>query len=425
VRRELGAIGAALATMLVAPSAVSAEPAPRDPLVFVADPKLGVETTVRTTDSLARVIYRYEDALPSVDLDERTIGGKAVAVLGRGLKLVLLDEPIAEIASLVSHEVAGHGARARELGLDPTFLFYLPGIYRRIFAPSDDAPAGAYTQYLSPSPVEGDRAIVGTLGGLEANYVHAWWINARIVRAGGRVHHGDLLVYMASKLSYANSFFSVPGEDEAGNDVGNYVSGLQDRSNQWRAEDRRRIAGRLGAAYLWNLFDPTLLYAAYGTLVSSIWEGRRVSNMPLPRIDGTTVFLSPRFALSPFGAEHTLDLFLARGRRMVDLYGRVGSSGLADSYGAGVRVLGLPVSERVALGGELDVWRQPEILLEERGVYDRPYRLGMNAGVFGDVHVAGAVGITGKLAVKTPGFIVGQPIGGGVHGYVGMSVAWR
>jgi hypothetical protein len=203
------------------------------------------------------------------------------------------------------------------------------------------------------------------------------------------------------------------------------VTGLQDRSNQWSAEDRRRISGRIGAAYLWNLFDPTLLYAAYGTLYEFLWRGERASRMPLPTIDGTTVFLSPRFALSPFGAEHALDLFLARGERMLDVYARVVSTGIWDAYGAGARVLGLRALDVLSIGAELDVWRAPEILLGERAVYDRPSRLGVNGGAFGDLTIGRGVGLTGKLAAKTSGFVLGQPIAAGIHGYLGLRLDWR
>lgn len=393
-----------------------------EPLVFVGSPKMGVESTVRSTDSVARLFYRYEGILPDVDIDESRFPGNVLGVLGRGVKLILVDEPLAELTSEISHEVGGHGGRARELGLDPTFLFYLPIVYRKVFAPNDDARAGAYTQFLTPNVVEGDRAMLGTLGGLEANYVHAWWINARIVRARGRVHHGDLLVYLASKLPYADSVYNVPGEGDPGNDISSYVTHLQDRFNRWRPGDRRAISGRLGAGYVWNLLDPTLFYALYGTLVANVGQGRPVTKMPLPRIGDTTIFLSPRFALSPFGAEQTLDLFLAQGSRMLDLYGRVVSSGLADAYGVGARVLGIRAGDRTTLGAELDLWRQPE-LLDARSVFERPQRLGLNAGAFFDVRVASIFGVTGKIASKTPGWMIGQPVGGGLHGYLGISLA--
>jgi hypothetical protein len=384
---------------------------------------MGVESTVRSTDSVARLFYRYEGVLPDAGIDESRFPGNVLGVLGRAVKLILVDEPLAELTSEISHEVGGHGGRARELGLDPTFLFYLPIVYRKVFAPSDEARAGAFTQFLTRNAVEGDRAMLGTLGGLEANYVHAWWINARIVRARGRVHHGDLLVYLASKLPYADSVYSVPPEGDGGNDIASYVTHLQDRFNRWRPDDRRAISRRLGAGYVWNLVDPTLLYAVYGTLVANVGQGRPVTKMPLPRIGDTTVLLSPRFALSPFGAEQTLDLFLGQGSGMLDLYGRVVSSGLADAYGVGARVLGIRAGDRTTLGAEIDLWRQPELLLDARGVFDRPQRLGLNAGAFFDVRVASIFGITGKIASKTPGWVVGQPASGGLHGYLGVSLA--
>ncbi|MBX3208691.1 MAG: hypothetical protein KF764_26900 [Labilithrix sp.] len=437
VRRAVGAKRLARAVVallgLASPAVASAEGPPREtparePYVFVADPKLGVETSVRTIDSLGRIAFRYEDSLPSFGIDERRFSGKVLGWLGRGLELVFLDEPIAEITSLVSHEAGGHGARARELGLRPTYLFYLPGIYRRLFSATEDERAGAFTSYRTTGLIEEPQSTIGTLGGLEANYVQAWWQNARIVRAGGWVHHGDLLVYGASKLPYADSFLSssieVRGSTSA-NDVESYVTGLQELSNGWRPEDRRRIARRLRAGYAWNLADPTLLYAIYGTVVSRLALGERRSRMPLPEIGGVTMLLSPRFGLTPFGGEQALDVFLADRRgQMLDVYARVGTSGLASYYGAGARALGVRAGSRVALGGELDVWRQPEILLDRRAVFDPPSRVGVNAGLYGDVWLTKELALTGKLAVKTPGYVSGLPISGGPHGYLGVSVAW-
>lgn len=431
VKRVTGA-AASLLALASSSGVASADPparAPaREPYVFVGDPKLGVETSVRTIDSLGRIAFRYEDTLPRFEIDERRFPGKLLGLLGRAAELVFLDQPIAELTGLVAHEAGGHGARARELGLRPTYLFYLPGIYRPLFSARDGERAGAFTTYQTEGLIEEPASVVGTLGGLEANYVHAWWLNARIVRAGGWVHHGDLLVYGASKLPYADSFLSSSLEERgatSANDVESYVTSLQELSNGWRAEDRRRIARRLAAGYLWNLADPTLLYALYGTVVSRLAFGQRTSRMPLPEIGGTTMLLSPRFALTPFGGEQGLDLFLADRRgAMLDVYARVGTSGLASYYGVGARALGVRAGPRVRLGGELDAWRQPEILLGQRGVFEPPNRLGLNAGVYGDLWLTKELALTGKLGAKTPGYVSGLPIAGGPHGYLGVSVAW-
>lgn len=448
-RRVLAAVAQALALYLLpipsfaqttqrpfdAPHAE--QPPPHDPYVFVAGPKLGVEPSVRTIDSLGRLLFRYEEVLPFREVPEVGFANKALCVIGRSLKLFFLDEPIAELTALASHEVGGHGARGRELGYRSTFLFYLPGIYRLLFASEDGQEAGAYTTYLDAGPIEGTKNSMTTLGGLEANHVQAWWINARIASQQGWVHHGDLLTYLASKLSYANTFLSTSTERAgapSSNDVNAYVTSLQELSNGWRAEARRRIARRLTAGYLWNLADPMLFYSVYGVAVSSLYRGERVSQVPLPRLGQWHIFPSPRFGLTPFGAEQGLDVFLSprEGATVLDLYARVGTSGLASYWGGGLRVLGSEiVSRHVPLGLELDVWRQPELLLDERGVFDRPSRMGTNVGLFADLRVFGGerrgdprLGLAAKLAAKTPGFVPGQPLAGGPHGYVGLSVYW-
>jgi len=81
------------------------------------------------------------------------------------------------------------------------------------------------------------------------------------------------------------------------------------------------------------------------------------------------------------------------------------------------------VHDRLALGGELDVWSQPETLLDERSVYERPQIRGVNAGLTGDLRLVGGLGIMARLAYKTRGYLAGQPIDEGLYGYVGASLA--
>lgn len=423
-RRILAAASLALGLTLGPVARAEAE---RDPLVFVADPQFGVETTTRTFDSIGRLVLHYGDALPRFGLDESTAIGKATGILGRALRITFLDEPLAELTTVAVHEVGGHGGRGRELGLSPTFLFYLPGIYRPLLAPDDPEHAAAFTTFLSPSVAEEPRITLGTLGGLEANWTHAFWINARIARSGGRAHYGDLLTYGLSKIVYADTFFSPSLRRNAGespSDVAAYLTELQEQSNQWRRSDRERLARRLSTGYLWNLADPMLLAAAYGAVVGTLVRGERSTQLPLPSWDGTSILLTPRFLLSPFGPEQGFDLFLSRQRRLLNLYGRVGTSGLASYWGAGGKLLGVDVVDRVVLGAELDFWRQPILDLEVRADYRRELSVGVNAGLYADLRLTDIVWLTGKIAAKTPGFVMAQPIAGGVHGYAGLSIAW-
>ena len=418
-----------MALAATVPGSAHADPAPtppQAPLTFVIDPQLGTEMGIRSADSVARVLFRYDEAIPSfVSWNEKRPLGKVGAILARSLQWILVDDALSDFETTTIHEVFGHGSRARALGQQVQFDFALPGIYCAVLADGENCTS--HTQ-VSTETGNRDRDLLVVAGGVEANFLTAYWIDLRIMQSRGWAHEGDLLVYFASKLAYSHSFRSTKLDTKGGletpsDDIDRSVTLLQDRFNLPRAEDRHRIASRLRTAYWWNLADPMLLYSVYGVLVRGIGGGERWTQAPLPTLAGTMFYATPRFNLSPFGAEHYVDVFLGRGPSVVALYGRAGSSGLASYTGAGVRALGVEVHDRLSVGGELDVWSQPEMLLEERAVYDRPQRRGMNVGLSADLRVIGNVGITGKLAYKTQGYLVGQPVDDGVYGYVGASIA--
>jgi hypothetical protein len=424
VIRELGSALLAGA-LLVRPGAAHADP-PQAPLVFVVDPKIGTEAGIRSADSLGRVLFRYDEVLPSlVAWDDRSTPGRVGAVVGRTLQWLFIDDPLAQFETTTVHEVFGHGARARQLGQEARFQLALPGIYCSILAASDNCTSSSQ---VSSATGNRDRDLLVTIGGVEANLLTAYWIDVRIVRSRGWAHQGDLLTYAASKFTYATSFLSrrldtAGALETPGDDVDRSVTLLQDRFNLPRVTDRHRISSRLRTAYLWNLVDPMLWFAAYGAIYRGIGRGERWSRAPLPSLGETTIYAAPRFNLSPFGAEHYVDVFLERGAALIALYGRVGSSGLASYTGAGVRTLGLRIQERLTMDGELDVWSQPETLLDDRAVYERPQLRGLSAALSGDLRLIGALGLTAKLAYKARGYLAGQPIEEGPYGYVGASIA--
>jgi hypothetical protein len=396
--------------------------------VFVFDPQLGTEAGIRSVDSVGRVVFRYDEALPRfIDWNEKTALGRTGAVIGRALQWAVIDEPLASFETTVVHEVFGHGSRARALGQKVTFDFPLPGGYCVLLPTLGSDNCTAYT-HVATSTGNRDTDLLVDLGGVEAEYLSAYWIDVRLMQSGGWAHEGDLLVYSEAKLTYNSSFLSSKLDTAGavgivGDDIDRYVTLLQDRFNLPRPEDRHRISSRLRTAYLWNYADPMFWYSLYGVFYRGIGLGERVTRAPFPTLSGTMFYASPRFNLTPFGAEHYVDVFLARGSSVLALYGRVGSSGLASYTGAGARMLGWRVHDRLSLGGELEAWSQPEMLFDARAVYERPQRRGVNVGVSGDVRVIGGVGITGKLAYKTSGYLAGQPVSEGLYGYVGASIA--
>lgn len=418
-------------SILYAPSARADTPpsAERPPpaLTFVTvNPRLSGEGGVRTFESLGRLVFRYSDAISTgLGPDETTGPGKALAVLGRLLKLTFFDEPLAELEGTAIHEVFGHGARSRELHLNASYKFTLPGVY--CFLLSNDCGSRGHTERPGyAKSVDGEIAIVS--GGVEANYLTAHWINARVSEGGGRVRYDDTILYILSKIQYANSLLGMRRQasvDGGSNDIENYASLLADRANRYRASDRDAMASRLAVASLWNLADPMLWASAYGLLVRHVALGNRSWQLPMPHVLGATVLVVPRFNLSPFGAEHYIDTFVHEDQHEVtaNAYVRVGSSGIGSYVGAGARLFKWRIQERLYGGAEADVWRQPELLFEERAVYNRRELWGWNAGASLEWRLRDRLGLLGRVAYKTRGHLMGQPLAEGVHGYVGLTLA--
>jgi hypothetical protein len=394
-------------------------------LVFVADPHFGMEGGARTVLSLGRLWFRFEERLPLPTLDEQDPLGKALGVAGRALLLSFVDGPLVQLEYALIHEVFGHGARARDLGEQAVYSFKLPVPYREILDPNDHTTGGASTGITNAPPIAArDRLLLIDGGGLESGYLTARWLNRRLVANNGRLEEDQLLLYAIAKLEYSTSFFAsdlAKNGAAGGDDVRQYLTDLQDRFDRWRPADRANLGQRLRNAYLFNLIDPTLVFAGYQTL-RRLYFGEWSGELPLwPSFGDLVLYPVPRFELSPFGAEHALDLYAARGGWVGDLYFRIGSSGLASYFGGGLFLRGFEPVEGLELGGELDLWEQPLILLDVANDYDRPSRFGANVGLLASFHLLSGLGLTAKLAAKSAGYLLGQPIDPGVYGYLGLS----
>jgi hypothetical protein len=373
-----------------------------------------MEGGVRTFLSLGRLAFGYDEYLSRwMSWDESTRVRKAAGVFGRALKLVFVDSQLAVGTDVFTHEIYGHGGRAREWGLHPNYNFELFPPYSWIFR----AGMNSNTTGANTGSVERDLQTIA--GGLESGYLAAWWINARMIADGGRIHYGTGLTYMAAKLTDIEVYFGSL-EKSGSHDAPVYVNLLQQRFNRWKPEDRDAIASQLRLAYIGNLIDPTLWLVVYHELVTYLYKGERYAKFPLIPIRSWRLFPGTRFNLTPFGAEHYLDVFASAYRGLLSGYVRVGSSGLATYWGLGIKTMQLPVWRGLALGGELDVWDQPEMLFNERYVFARPNRAGVNAGVYFDWKVWRQIGVIGKFSYKTKGYLMGQPLEEGPYGYVGL-----
>jgi hypothetical protein len=399
------------------------QPPPRPDWVFVAGPSFDMESGVRTMTGLGRMIFSYDDAIDAhVPLDEATPWGKALGITGRAAKLFFVDWPIVGLQGTVTHEVFGHGARAREAGLEPSYVFHLPPPYG--FLSSHEGHVG-YTLDARTGML--DRDITMTIGGVQSDYWSAHWLNIDMARRRGWMSYHDLLQYVDAKLTYIERFgltlSHLPANIHNHGDPDQYLTELQERFNRWRPAERVEMAESLRLAYLYNFVDPTFWQSVYHLLFTYLYEGKRDAEIVGIELgDVAKLYPATRFNLTPFGAEHYLDLFVRYQDVTFDLYGRVGSSGLASYGGGGLRAHDIRPGLGFSFGAEIDLWSQPELLFEERYVFEHNNQLGFGAALHVDWHAYGPVHAVGKVAGKSQGHLMGQPLEGGAYGYAGIAL---
>jgi hypothetical protein len=384
-----------------------------------------MEAGVLTSASALRVLLGYPAALPALELDESEPADHAIGIAGRTAAFLFIDFPLAFYADLVNLSVFGSGARERELGQSATFQFGLVPPYSWIFGWS-----GFYSEEQVSGPIvtTGDRLLSVDAAPFEAGYFSAATVNRRLAQSGGRLEYADVLLYLGGKLAYYDQFLSLTSPASSpmtGPLLQIYVADLNERFNLFRLSDEGVVAGRLQRAWFAGFIDPTFWLSFYHLFVGRLWNGERVYQVPMIEVGDLSIYPATRFNLSPFGAEHYLDVFVHAPGVTFAPYARFSSSGLATDVGGGLAILGwtiLSVPE-VQLGADLDLWAQPEILLAERNVFSRPTLLGGSIAGRLDMTIAGGVGVIAKLAYKTRGYLMAQPVEAGTYGFAGIRLA--
>jgi hypothetical protein len=244
-------------------------------------------------------------------------------------------------------------------------------------------------------------------------------VEAETARRGGALRYSEALVYLAAKTTYLGSFVS-PATGSSMSDLGAYARGLNARFNSDLSE--LQVRRQLAYSYIGNALDPMLWLSAYHLLVSYGWFGQRDFRLPTIPAGPVELMFGTRFNLSPFGPEHYIDLFGFNRWFSGCVYVRAGSSGFAFYGGLGARLFEYRPTTWIAIGAELDLFVQPQTVFGVRNLYERPLIVGVNYAVSAELLLYGPLGILGRLAYKTRGHVMGQPLDEGVHGYFGLFV---
>jgi hypothetical protein len=335
--------------------------------------------------------------------------------------------PAATAMLLLQHEVAGHGGRARESGLSPSYSFALL-----------DFSAATYT---ARAPDTHEENALLAAGGVESDQLLARRVLLDLLRPEGADGAKVPLAFMAkldltryvSRVDDPEREPTIVDQYRAGNDMAFYLISRQatrrgaDPAAVWNGTYEPDFADpllgstheALLATAAWNLLDPSLVGAVVAYFRQHVLDGSVRVRAPVVRVgDRLGLTLGTRGALGPQSVSRFLDLYGATPRGVFTAYVRDLDSSIDRTLGVGVGVHALKLGRGVELGVAADAWDEPRSR-------EAPHAgSGWNATAEIDAMLAARWGVAAKLGAKSVGFFPGLPREEGPYVALGLRAAW-
>jgi hypothetical protein len=336
--------------------------------------------------------------------------------------------PLGAALLLVQHEVDGHGGRAREFGLSPSYAFHF------------DFSAATGTRR---PPATNEEGILLTAAGTEADGVMAHRVLLDLLGPDG-ADGAKVPLAMMSKLDLTLYVSEMKNPDRGqafvsqyreGNDMAFYLVARQaqrrgaDPAAVWEGayepDTRDPLLERnwndARTTALWNLLDPTLVGSVVSYFRQHVLDGQVRVRAPTLRVaDGVGLAIGTRGALGPQEVSRFLDLHAATRLGVFTVYARDLDSSVDRTWGFGAAVHGLSVGA-ARLGLSADTWDEPAS--RER------IRTGSGWNATAEIDTLFGYrerrwGISAKAGTKSEGFFPGLPIEDGAYFAFGVRGGW-
>ena len=393
----------------VAPASARAEP---QAFALRAEPTLAADAwTDNLLDGFRLAFWAKERGLAALEREPSEAHPLPLA-LSRVAELALIDIPIASYATVIPHEVFGHGGRLRELGSGADYTFRWPPPYG--FTPSTTR---ARDLSVLSQP---DADLLMTQGGIAVEAYEARQLlrSAFAADASTRFDTGLVVGIRLHEIFEATLPFG-------NNDV-----------RHWTAV-QARVAGvavpTIQRRYLYStivaaLLDPSFAYSAYDSFWRFLVHGHRGGALPSLAVGPLQLLVRPQVTPVPWGLEYELlavarwsDAQLEAGPHLgIDPAARVATGGLAIAAR-------LPIAAHWLGAAGVDAWVQPALTLAGPvvlGAPPPPPERKPGAKAFVDVAWRPALWFVGaRLIVKTDGLSELSRYAAGVEGFVYAGIA--
>lgn len=362
----------------------------------MVDPYFTPETGARDLLTVARITESW----PKLN-KKRGVG----PFFSRLLFDVFLYMPINSLATVVQHEVFGHGWRVRTLNRNTAEVKYY-----HIDAPFPYGKGGGATAFeLDPKRATSTDILSIIIGGVEATSLFAKqikfdWLDSK------KIYPREALLYYFTMQDIYFYIQSLGIIFSPGHDIQNYIETLN--ATYPSAE---LTSSKLKDLALYNLLDPMTFFALWAHF-RYLFTGKSFYARTL-RYRGIRYLPNLRLALSPFCPEVYLESVFLWKEHWVGAYVRHGSHGENETYGIGVERIPLYKQGRNALYLQLDLWLQPKLIKTPIKDFEPEGSSQNQAGMaaFITYTYQSKLGLLlFKVGTKTSGFLQGELLRGSI-----------
>jgi hypothetical protein len=328
------------------------------------DPHLSMRATA-TGLHAAHTLLRggIDHHLPMSWLDESRPLGRAAGLAGRLARGLLVDLPLDYGTIVLLHEVGGHGARYRELGVDD--------IDYGMDWPPPYGGGGGHASVEMGSRYTGDEVLSVWTGGLEAHTVLQrelrwhWLATDRVAAHEALLYVWSFQIAMKYVQDTDSRLARIGAPGRADNDPQAWVRLVNRRAGHTDVDNLPFTIDDLKDRYILGAADSFLFSVAIAAGVG-FWSGDGGTALRLLPLGPVDFLPALRTTLTPFGTEtHTEWWFRHHERRLLLDLRRGDTTFHCGWYGIGLWLR--PAGSAPGGGADIDVeahlWRQPQLHL--------------------------------------------------------------
>ena len=358
--------------------------------------------------------------IPPSWFDEQPVVGKVAGVAFRFAKTVALDQVIDQYTCLLQHEVFGHGAKAREYGMnDITYTLNLSYPYG----------SGQGTTFgVSPddNPISQDQYILYNTGGVEANAILSKHIVLNWLQRGA-INFRETFLYERASNDLTQYLWETKWGKSGveGNDMLEYERAVNAREGLFDPAEYKLTVNDLAKQAFVICLDPFQYFSLYTFFKTYLYSGEESFEFPMIDMGSTKYLPSFHLGLTPFGSEIYLDNYVVRSSKVIDLYFRYGIPSFHRSWGLGINGLNVINSDPFSFDVRFDIWNQPVVTIYDYNTYLSRGGLGgaLSCAAYANlVQTFATIRLIVEVETKTVGYLPGEPLGDAVVLRLGLNL---